>query len=458
MVAIFYIPMLIGVILYEIFRKKVYFIDTLSIFNFFFCLFYLLTGIAISLFPDTYLADFPFARPFIDGNVLLPIVIFTAYILFVFFHNLVATPKKFPSVTIPSKIVVSTQYEKNIVICLVIMLTFAFILLAIVIYSRGGLKNTIEMAGAIRGGYYEHADKGGFSYFNNIHPQIFRFCCFLSTFLLCLYSNNKVLKTVLFIITLIGATLSGMVLGGRSNTLYPVSFCILAFLFYKQKVKIIPAIVAFFIVISVLYYGKSFYAALSWRGGLEAFNLTEFTQRVNEQRGSKIHTLIGEFSPGYICTGPAISNMSAPEYDCFKSLLYAPTYAIPSSIININRPQPITYLSTYKAMGETDYSITYPGIIGYGFLCLSWFGFFLVMAGWGSICGLLDKKMYESSPLCAMRDSVYLAFVSMLYYIFFGNPGGFVKQMFTLFVICLFFLVLKKRLFLKDNQIISLSQ
>ena len=109
-------------------------------------------------------------------------------------------------------------------------------------------------------------------------------------------------------------------------------------------------------------------------------------------------------------------------------------------------------------MGETDYSITYPGIIGYGFLCLSWFGFFLVMAGWGSICGLLDKKMYESSPLCAMRDSVYLAFVSMLYYIFFGNPGGFVKQMFTLFVICLFFLVLKKRLFLKDNQIISLSQ
>lgn len=455
MFSLFYIPLIIGIITYEFSRRKVYYIDTLTIFNFFFCVYYLIPGTAISLFPDIFLSGFPAARPFIENNFFMPITIVSTYFLFILFRKL--TLNKADSIGFISKpdIVVSSQYENKLYAIIILLLIVSWGMMLTLAYTRGGILQSIETAAAHKTGHDELVGRSALSFLLLVFPQILRFCCFLTTLLLFLYPHGKATKITLFVLSLIGAIIAGLMSGGRANVIHPLMFVVIAYLFAKQKMNLPMVIVSLVLALIFIYYGKSLYGSLSWHGGLDAFNLSDFTFTVNTNRGGKLISLIGELCPDYLCLGPAISNTTSEEWDCFKSLLSAPFYALPSSVFNFNLPTPITYLATYKVLGIVDYSVTYPGIIGYGFLCLSWFGFLLVIPSWGMLCGFLDRRAFLHHRWCAIRISIYLVFATILCNnVFFGNPGSTTKQCAVLIALCCFFLFFKKYFFLRDSECI----
>ena len=315
-----YFTLLMCIVVYELQRKKVSYIDFLTIFNAFFSLFYVIPGILVSVWPEFYLRDISSkAAELTQNNVVVFIVVVCAYLLFLIpylfvrkniFYNGIPTVKTY---TDPS-------YQKKIILFSVVMITIATILFTITIVSRGGLSQAIAIAGLLRSDKDSVMDKGFMSYLLYVYPYMFRASLILLTYAILVYPQMRLVKILLWGISFAMAILAGLVMGGRLNVLYPFVLVFITVVFAKQKIPWLIMTVFCLSSLFIIYFEKGLSNFFGQEQSLH-LDIGNAIYSISSNRGNAFFSITREFCYMLYPIGSSISDMNPSEYQFFKTLL-----------------------------------------------------------------------------------------------------------------------------------------
>lgn len=138
----------------------------------------------------------------------------------------------------------------------------------------------------------------------------------------------------------------------------------------------------------ILLYGKQFFASMSADSVSQAFQ-----QRLANAGDNNPFEALQNFEHHYASIGVADAYVSGSQgMRYFVDVINAPLSVLPSRLIGMDKPQPISVFNTYMITGVYDSRIP-PGLIAFGIYSLGYLGVPILMAVYGYLLALLDRAL-----------------------------------------------------------------
>ncbi|WP_350016676.1 hypothetical protein ABNK63_03235 [Rhodanobacter sp. IGA1.0] len=268
--------------------------------------------------------------------------------------------------------------------------------ICIVVYSSqyGGLLAALKDAAMIRAGGGDDLlqTDGNFLFLKYLIPV----SAFSLLGLVALKVEYGYSNAVLVIICTIVVILGFLMMAGRNRFLgLGLALFILYFATLGPRAKFTPKrmliiIGAICVGYFVLLYGKQFFASMSADSVSQAFE-----QRVANVGDGDNFKILQNFEHHYASIGAAdayVYDLSGMRY--FIDVVNAPLSILPTRLVGMEKPVPISVYNTYMITGVYDSRIP-PGLVAFGVYSLGYLGVLLVMAVYGYLLALLDRALLQ---------------------------------------------------------------
>lgn len=272
--------------------------------------------------------------------------------------------------------------------CLILSISF------IVVYSiqYGGLLVALRDAAMIRAGGGDDLlqTNGNFLFFKYLIPiGVFSLLGLAALKLEYNYSNIP-----LTVVSAVVVVLGFLMMAGRNRFLgLGVALLILYFAALGARARFTPKrilviLAGLCVSYFILLYGKQFFASMSADSVSQAFQ-----QRLANADDSSPFEALQGFEHHYASIGAADAYVSGSQgMRYFVDIINAPLSVLPSRLIGLEKPQPISVFNTYMITGVYDSRIP-PGLIAFGVYSLGYLGVPILMAVYGYMLALLDRLL-----------------------------------------------------------------
>lgn len=268
--------------------------------------------------------------------------------------------------------------------------------LCILIYSSqyGGLLPALKDAAMIRAGGGDDLlqTDGNFLFLKYLIPVSAFSLLGLAALRLEYGYSNALLTIVCTAVVILGF----LMMAGRNRFLgLGLALFILYFSTLRASAKFTPkrmliVLGALCVGYFVLLYGKQFFASMSADSVSQAFE-----QRVANVGDDDNFKILQNFEHHYASIGAADAYAYGPKgMRYFVDVINAPLSILPTRLVGMEKPVPISVFNTYMITGVYDSRIP-PGLIAFGVYSLGYFGVLLVMTVYGYLLGLLDVALSQ---------------------------------------------------------------
>lgn len=365
--------------IFEIFRKKDRIIDTLSFFNFYFFIFYVIVPLILLFYKikGVYFKNVEFSE-----NPFLGILILVFYMILVLTYVKLKLDKKIFSIKSNNFLLKKENIAGNlIIVLLLIIMTF---LIFIYCNGYGGIREALEKSSFIRMGLIKPHKFSFLKRFFSVNIIISGVC-----YLKIKIENKGYIK---FFYSLVLAICSLFLLGGRANFIYLfMMFFVIDINTVKNKRIYIKYFILGIILFYFVEYGKRIINSIQilLQGNyIEYINaVIDYKEKINKGQG--YNTFIDQFSHPVLSLFPALffSNNNSFLIDSMSALI--------SLIPGITELTPsISVTNTFYFLGVKE-SIVPPGIIGFSIYYFGIFGIVIVPLVYGIVFKYINKVFKE---------------------------------------------------------------
>ncbi|WP_426702078.1 hypothetical protein ACPPVV_03430 [Rhodanobacter sp. Col0626] len=281
-------------------------------------------------------------------------------------------------------------------ILLFVWLCLILSVLCILVYSiqYGGLLAALKDAAMIRAGGGDDLlqTEGNFLFLKYLIPIGAFSLLGLATLKLEYDYANILLTMVCTVVVVLGF----LMMAGRNRFLgLGLALFILYFSTLGAKAKFTPKrmliiLGALCVGYFVLLYGKQFFASMSADSVSQAFE-----QRLANSNDDNQFKILQNFEHHYASIGVADAYVYGPKgMRYFVDVINAPLSILPTRLVGMEKPVPISVFNTYMITGVYDSRIP-PGLIAFGVYSLGYLGVPVLMIVYGYLLALLDRSMVQ---------------------------------------------------------------
>lgn len=436
-----FIYLLLGLIMVwvEIYRKKYFVYDLLSIFHFFFFLVYVFTPVMLIVYSDALVHHNLRLGAAYLGNPITPYLILLSYLLFLYGYFFRRGREAV------SRITINVRFSSEMILLLMpFAYIFLFGLLYVYIMQFGGLREAVLSAEAYRNGDLEPPPFGFvkrafpintimlyYIYYKlflekctqNRKWYMLFFLCSLAFFMLLVVLNNS---RGFFILTLAGL----YVMTAMYHQRYFVKFLALTMLFGAFMITLGDPL--FMAVPDLVNYDYA------------AFERTFYTV-LEAENSRESASLISNFTHPIVSLETSLATAGFDvEFRYFIDFLIAVISLVPDKLVGFTPPQNVMEINTLLTYG-VEKKMNLPGLLALFSYSLGIIGVLLGMFVYGFLGGLLSeffKTAYRSYPSAI----VYIYFLSLVYgyFVFRGEPINELSELFIMTVVILTILFASK--------------
>jgi hypothetical protein len=421
-----YLVLLFVIALIEIFRKKKNPIDFLTMFNFFYIMWYVLPGFLIAFSPEQAIVGDYINIIGYTNKIQTMLAIFVGY-FFVLIGFYSKSAKKFGQ-----RIVVN--YRNNLMVLgyAIFLLLFSAISIQIFSSGLGGVVNAITQSMAVRSGI---EDLGSLGFFIR-----FLAAASFSSYLLCAFAFTKDIKKgklfliLLFAFSIVVEVVSFLVRSGRFDVLY---YFLGFYQIYILKTKKIPwlfsSILLVFMVL-FLFYGKNIFASLAAiPDGIDAV-IDSFNKSAEGSTNGEGFTFY-KFMNNFFFTVFSLDTAFGADYELrwFIDLLYGFISLVPDRLLGTESPESILAYNTRYISGAVDYAIP-TGFLAFGIYSLWWPGLIIVCFTYGWLGGYLQSVMEKHIQDVFWMPCFYTVVAQIWASMQTADPETFLQSQFILLV------------------------
>ncbi len=299
-------------------------------------------------------------------------------------------------------------------------------------HEVGGLGAAVRLAGGLRAGYVE---RGEWSFLKRFFllPVIGAQLAFALR--LARPPRRRGLGLLLGILTVLGF-LGLVLLAGRARILVALGGFALLHARIRRRWAWMPWLGGAALLWILLAYGKLFFNLMAVQPEAPLAELVRTTlDRSRAGPGRRTETLARETTHFQVSLEYAVAHLDrTDERLWFRDLPLAVVSLAPRRFLDLDLPDNITYLNTYRVHGVWA-AITPPGLVAFAILNAGLWGLVLVPMALGTAGGLLER-FFRNRPPDPLTDTAYVTLVTLLgYEVFQAHPvdflgGSFVRILF----------------------------
>ncbi len=442
-----YLLLGLGIVVYELTRKKPFFIDPVTLFNFFFFLVYVVAPSALILYGNhLILDDMPYGKYYFAKNSFTPFIVLAGYLFFVAGYEMIKNYKPRHSFYLDLKL-----DDKKILFLILFANIVLYLFLAVYVWEFGGLLKAIEQAQSYRSGAMSWHKFDFVLRFFSINT-ILLYYTFYKYFLekKSIYKNYFL---ILFFLALIFTLIAASLQSSRGFIIFQISGLYALTVIYNRNFYLTYLIATLFFVILFILYGRILFQSTEYffKEGWDAF-VAAFSQRVEieqEQRSS----IVANFTHAVVSLEAALKHSG---YDIplryLRDIKDAFTNLLPNELLGIQEAKmQLMDVNTLLLQGRAA-NIVLPGILGYFVYALQVVGLFIGMFVYGTIGAMLNKLF--STLFKSYKGSIVFLYILSLaygYFAFRGVPGQVLNDQFGLIVV-LFVLLSGAKIDIKNGS------
>jgi oligosaccharide repeat unit polymerase len=424
MLASAYLGLIVFIIFVEFNRKKILKPDFLTLFHIVFVLLYPLPGFFLEADIGNSRFELSMPEKIYTSNTQTLIAVYIGYfsVLFGFFSK--------SAQRLGRKIIIKSKDERRIILYASILLIISIISIQVYGMQFGGVINALTNATLIRSSLLDSGPLLFFKHFMNY--------CFMSSYLfifpLIFNKSKKDRKKNIFgfLLSFISAFISTSMTAGRAQFIYYLMvFCFIYALKTKRFLSLPFVIIATFSLVFILFGKQLFWSLSQIPEGLdEVINVFVASNEDNSDSGSSFLKILANFAYPIHSLDAAFTH----NYDLrlFVDWVYGVISFLPQKIINIEKPETISYYNTAFILGNNDAEVP-SAFLAFGIYSFSWPGLILVACVYGWIGRYIEVILIQH-----MKKIDWIAFLYPLVAIIWidfqpaGDPRIFLTSNFAL--------------------------
>ncbi len=435
-----YLLLGLGIITYELTRKKSFLIDPLTLFNFFFFLVYVIAPTALILFGNhLILDDMPYGKYYFGKNSLTPFIVLAGYLFFIAGYESFNRLKTQYTFSVDLKL-----DDKKILFLIIFTNVVLYLFLLVYVWEFGGLLRAIELAQTYRSGAMQWHKFDFVLRFFSINTILLYYTFY--KFFLEKKSSLRGYFLILFIIAFIFTLIATSLQSSRGFFIFQISGLYALTVIYNKNFYLRYMIPTIFFVILFILYGRIFFQSTEYffKEGWDAF-VAAFSQRVEIEHQQK-SSIISNFTHAVVSLEAALKHSG---YDTplryFRDIKDAFTNLLPNELLGIEEAKmQLMDINTLLLQGKAA-NIVLPGILGYFVYAAQVSGVFIGMFIYGAVGAMLNKFFTTLFKSC--KGSIvffYILCIAYGYFAFRGVVGQVLNEQFGLMLVVFILLIFAK--------------
>jgi len=436
-----FIYLLLGfsIFYYEITRKKYFYIDPITMFNFFYFLVYVIAPVALIVVGNhLILYDMTYGKFYFGKNITTPYLVLFGY--FAFIAGYESMMRYFSNSKATFNIDIK-QSEKRIVYTILIGNIILVFFIYIYASEFGGLLKAIEQAQAYRSGAIPWHKYDFVLRFLSINT-ILLYYTFYKVFLE-IDTQYKNSYRIFFVISLLMMIVLTLLYDSRGYFIFQVSGLYALMVIYNKNYYLKYMIPTVIVALLFIMYGRILFQSMEYfiKDGFNAF-IAAFSQRV-EQQAQEHTSIISYFTHAIVSLDASLVHAG---YDFnlryFQDITDAFINIIPNQLLDIKQNNMLLMDVNSLILQGRAINIILPGILGYFVYAFQVPGIFIGMFINGIIGAILYRlflRLYDF-----YKGSIVFFYILSLaygYFAFRGVPDQILFENFGLIIVVFILLV-----------------
>lgn len=438
-----------GILYYEVKRQKYFYIDPITMFNFFFFLVYVIAPVGLIVVGNQLiLEDMPYGKLYFGKNSTTPYLVVAGYLMFVAGYESFMHQKSKRTFKLDLNL-----EERNIVNALVFGNLMLILFIFIYASEFGGIIQAIKQAQAYRSGAISWHKYDFVLRFLSINT-IFLYYTFYKVFLEKT-AQYQIMYKILFAVAFLLMILLTLLYDSRGYFIFQVSGLYALMVIYHKDYYLKYMIPTVMLSIIIIIYGRIFFQTMEYliQDGFSTF-IAEFSQRVMIQ-AQEGKSMISYFTHAIVSLDASLIH-SGYDYNLryFRDIVDAITNILPNELLGIKESKMQLMDTNTLILQGRAINIVLPGILAYFVYAFQVVGLFVGMFIYGML-GAFFYRFFLRLYQLYKGSIVYFYILSLAYgyFAFRGVPDQMVNEQFGLFVV-VFILLLKAKITLYNNALV----